>query len=991
MQFPFQPIIRIVIISCLLLSGIKVSATVYSAVQDSTENVETKFARERVSASSRREARRDRVAMRDRNVKRDSVPKIDTAVLRNNLVLEDSVVAADTLAAPLDSATLARNKAVADSIAYADSIAFEKSRRGGMIDHPVFSVAKDSIVEDFSSSRNMMYYYGDVSVKYGDMELKAEYMEYDVDKQTVFAAGVADSSGNITGKPEMTQAGKKYYMDNVFYNFNTRNARIKNMITDEDDAQLRGDNLTMKPDQSIDIKGGVYTVCDHEHPHFYLRMTRAKMETQPKQKTVFGWTYLVLGDVPLYPLMLPFGFVPKRPDRSSGILFPTFGEENARGLYMKDGGFYVVLGDYFDAAITASIYSKGSWSAQLSTRYKLRYKFNGSLDLTYSNDQTGEEGAADFFQTKNFSVKWNHAQDPKANPGTSFRASVNFSSPSSNKYNYQDVNEALNSQVSSSISYSKTWQKMSLSVNGLHSQNSRDSSYSITLPNVTFNVNRFYPFKRKNRVGGSKWYEDFSLSYNTSFQNKINFKASEVSDPDFWDKLQTGMSHKFTIGLPTFTILKYLTLSPNVSYSMNWYFSSQDKFYNPETNKVETVRTGQFEDFGITHNFSAGASLSTRIYGLFNFRRGNVKAIRHMVSPSINISYKPELGTYDNGYRVYNYTDINGLDKTVEYNKWAGGIGSPPGKGETGSIGLSIGNNLEAKVVDKADTTGLGTKKIKLIDNLSISGNYNFLADSMNLSKINISMNTNVLQKVNISGNLNLDPYGIDAKGKSINQFYVHQTGHLFRLTNASLSIGFSLSGEGKGKGNDGTSGAGGGQGSGGRGDRGSRGGGGNSGRPDRPGGRGGGVNMSSNTSYQHVFYHPVTGEYIPGGWYYYQNLNVPWSVSFNYSYSYSRSYQYTNEQLITKHNHNQTLSVNGQVRITKDLNINLTTGFDLTKMKLTTTQISATYDLHCFQISFSWVPIGQWSQWSFRIAAKASALADLLQYKKSSSEWDRN
>ncbi len=980
MQFPFPSIVRIAVIFCFLLVASKAGAEAYCVPQDSTAVMENRAFRNSVVGSGRN-VRPERLLQAEKAAHRDSIQAADT------LSLDDVVSLQDTIA-PVDSSVLAGNKAVADSIAYADSIAFEKSRRGGMIDYPVFSVAKDSIVEDFSTSRNMIYYYGDVSVTYGDMKLKAEYMEYDVDKQTVFAAGVADTSGNVKGKPEMTQGGKTYLMDNVFYNFNTRNARIRNMITDEDDAQLRGDNLTMKPDQSIDIKGGVYTVCDLDHPHFYLRMTRAKMETQPKQKTVFGWTYLVLGDVPLYPLMLPFGFVPRRPDRSSGILFPTFGEEDARGLYMRDGGFYIVLGDYFDAALTASIYSKGSWSAQLSTRYKLRYKFNGSLDLTYSNDQTGEKGAADFFQSTNFGVKWTHVQDPKANPGTSFRASVNFSTPSNNKYNYQDVNDALNSQIQSNISYSKTWAKMSLSVNGMHSQNSRDSSYSITLPNVTFNVNRFYPFKRKNRVGGAKWYEDFSLSYNTTFQNNIKFKASEIEDPDFWNKLQTGMSHKFTIGLPTFTILKYLTLSPNVSYSMNWYFSSQDKFYNPETNKVETVRTGQFEDFGASHNFSAGASLSTRIYGLFNFRRGKLKAIRHMISPSINLSYKPELGTYANGYRVYNYTDINGIDKSVEYNKWAGGIGAPPGKGETGSIGVTIGNNFEAKVVDKADTTGVGTKKIKLIDNLSLSGNYNFLADSMNLANIVVSMNTNVLEKVSISGSLSLDPYGIDAKGQRISQFNVHQTGHLFRLTSANVSIGFSLSGEGKGKGNDGATGAADGDQGGGRS---GRGGGNNSGRPDRPGGRGGGVNMSSNTAYQHVFYHPVTGEYIPGGWYYYQNLNVPWSVSFNYSYSYSRTYQYTNEQLIAKDNHNQTLSVNGQVRITRDLNINLTTGFDLNQMKLTTTQISATYDLHCFQISFSWVPIGQWSQWSFRIAAKASALADLLQFKKASSEWDRN
>ena len=857
-----------------------------------------------------------------------------------------------------------RAVAAADTLAVQDSLMKVDTARKGMLDMPAFSTAVDSVIEDFSSGRQMIYYYGEASVTYGDMKLTAEYMEYDVERQVVYAAGVADSAGVVKGKPEMTQGGKTYSMDNVFYNFKTNKARIKNMVTTEEDGVLRGENLNMMPDRSVNISGGKYTVCDADHPHFYLRMTKAKIETQPKQKTVFGPAYLVLADVPLYPLMLPFGFVPKRPERSSGILFPNFGEEASRGLFIKDGGVYFVMGDYFDIALTGSIYSKGSWNVNMSTRYKLRYKFNGNLDITYSNDQTGERGSTDFFQTKNFSVKWSHTQDPKAHPGTSFRASVNFSSPSNNQYNYTDINQALENQVSSSVSYSRTWSALSVSVNALHSQNSRDSSYAITLPNITLNVNRFYPFRRKNRVGPEKWYEQFALSYNTTLQNKINFKASEIRDPDFWEKMQSGMTHNFSIGLPTFTILKYLTLAPSVSYGMNWYFSSQSMYYNPETDEVETIRTGLFEDFGASHNFSASASLSTRLYGMFNFRRGKLKAVRHMVSPSLSISYAPEMGTRINGYRVYNYTDIYGVDHSVEYNKWSGGLYSPPSPGQTASLGFQIGNNLEAKVEDKKDTTGTGLKKIKLIDNLNISGSYNFLADSMKLSNINVNMTTNVLEKVSISAGMTLDPYAVDGQGRRYDRFNVTAVRgfRLVRLTNANVSLGFSIQGEGKGKGNDGS----------------------------LVGGGGGGVKVTGDSPvYTRVYYHPVTGEYIPGGWIYYLNPEVPWSLSFNYSYNYSKSYQFSNDQLIVRNNHTQTLNVTGQVRITKDLNLNLTSGFDITKLRLTTTQISATYDLHCFQISFSWVPIGQWKQWSFRINAKAAALADLLSYRKGTSQWD--
>ena len=872
-------------------------------------------------------------------------------------------VAQDTLRAVVADTLAAADSLAADGV-QADSLMTADTARKGMLEMPAFSTAVDSVIEDFSSGRQMIYYYGEASVTYGDMKLTAEYMEYDVERQVVYAAGVADTAGVVKGKPEMTQGGKTYSMDNVFYNFKTNKARIKNVVTSEEDGVLRGENINMMPDRSVNISGGRYTVCDAEHPHFYLKMTKAKIETQPKQKTVFGPAYLVLADVPLYPLMLPFGFVPKRPERASGILFPNFGEEASRGLFIKDGGVYFVLGDYFDVALTGSLYSKGSWNVNMSTRYKLRYKFDGSLDITYSNDQTGERGSTDFFQTKNFSVKWSHAQDSKARPGTSFRASVNFSSPSNNQYNYTDINQALENQVSSSISYSRTWSALSVSVNGLHSQNSRDSSYAITLPNITLNVNRFYPFRRKNRVGPEKWYEQFALSYNTTLQNKINFKASEVRDPDFWDKMQTGMTHNFSIGLPTFTILKYLTLAPSVSYGMNWYFSSQSMYYNPETDEVETIRTGLFEDFGASHNFSASASLSTRLYGLFNFRRGKLKAIRHMISPSLSVSYAPEMGTRLNGYRVYNYTDIYGVDHSVEYNKWAGGLYSPPSPGQTASLGFQIGNNLEAKVVDRKDTTGTGMKKIKLIDNLNISGSYNFLADSMKLSNINVNMTTNVLEKVSISVGMTLDPYAVDGQGQRYNRYNVTAVPgfRLVRLTNANVSLGFSLQGEGKGKGNDGS----------------------------LAGGGGGGVKVTGESpAYTRVFYHPVTGEYIPGGWVYYLNPEVPWSLSFNYSYNYSKSYQYSNDQLIVRNNHTQTLNVTGQVRITKALNLNLTSGFDITRLRLTTTQISATYDLHCFQISFSWVPIGQWKQWSFRINAKAAALADLLSYRKGTSQWD--
>jgi len=895
---------------------------------------------------------------RSRRLRRsEQVSKSDIRDLTDSLDINT-----DSLPALKDSALFVRDSiAKADSIFRQDSLAMLKK---SSLDAPAFTAARDSIIEDFSDGKKLIYYYGDVSVTYGNMKLTADYMEYDLNTSTLFARGTKDSTGVITGMPVMEQAGKSYEMEEVRYNFETNKARITNMVTQEQDGILHGKKIKMMPDRSINIANGRYTVCDCEEPHYYLHLSRAKVMTKPSQKTVFGPAWPVIADVPL-PLALPFGFIPDRPDRATGILFPSFGEEASRGFYLRDAGLYFVIGDYFDIAVTTDIYTLGSWAVDLNSRYKVNYKFNGNLSVTYSNDQTGEKGSSDFFQTKNFGVRWTHTQDSKARPGTSFSASVNFSSPSNSKYNSTSVTEALQNQISSSISYSKNWNgKVNLSINALHNQNSKDSSYSFTLPNVTFSVSRFYPFKRKNRVGKEKFYEKFSLGYNTAFQNRINFKASEFNKPGFWDKFQNGMTHTFQIGLPNFTAFKYINITPSVQYGMNWYFRKIEQEYNPETGVVEKIQGKAFGHFGTSHNYSGSISMSTRIYGLFNFgKHRKLQAIRHVVSPSLSASFSPEKGTYFNGYRTLTYTDRNGQVKTQDYNIYTGaGTGSPPGKGKTASLNFSLGNNFEAKVRDLTDTTGTGTKKIKLIDQLNFSTGYNFLAEQFKMNNISVTMSTSIFGKLGINASAQLDPYAmlVDAQhtsGQRINKFAITEGQGLARVNSASVSLSYSLSGDGKINGNDGGQQAGG----------------------------------TSTANYTRVFYHPVTGEYIPGGWLYYMNPNAPWSVNFNYSYSFRKGYQFANGKSSANNSHTQTLGVSGNVKLTPRLSMNLTTGFDLMALKMTTTQFSAQYDLHCFNIRVSWVPNGQWESWTFQISANAAALADLLKYKKSSSYWDNN
>lgn len=850
---------------------------------------------------------------------------------------------------------------VADSTSRADSLfLLDKSS----LTRPAFSGAKDSIRQDFSNGQRKMYYWGDVEVSYENIKLKADHMEYDMSTGTVYARGTYDSlAQEWKGQPEMTQGSQTFNMEEVRYNFNTRKARITNMITKEDDGILHGKNIKMMPDKSINITKGKYTVCDLEHPHYYLKLSSAKVVTKPSQKTVFGPAHLVVEDVDL-PIGIPFGFIPKRPDRATGLLMPSFGEENARGFYLRDAGMYFVLGDYFDMSLTGDYYTLGSWAANLNSRYMVKYKFTGNLAVNYSVDQTGEKGSTDFFQSKNFGVRWSHSQDSKAHPGTSFSASVNFSSPSNSRYNSHSVSEALQNQISSSISYSKNWNgKFNLSVNALHSQNSRDSSYTFTLPNITFSVSTFYPFKIKNRVGKERFYEKFALGYNTSIQNKINFKASEFGEPGFIDKFQNGVAHNFSIKLPDFTLFKYLNVAPNVSYGMNWFFRKSEAYFDPETNSVKTEMGKQFGTFGATHNYSGSLSMSTRIYGMYNFGKYHkIQALRHVVSPSVSMSFSPEKGKAFNGWRTFNYVDTLGVQKSYDYNIYQGQINSAPGKGKSATMSISLGNNLEAKVRDMKDTTGTGSKKVKILDQFNFSTGYNFLADSLKMNNVGLSMSTSIFGKLGINGNMNFDPYAINERGQRVNKYNLLETGVPLRLTNVSTSVSYSLSGKGTVKGNDGSKSS---------------------------GGDGGGSGNPADY-YRRIYYHPLTGEYIPGGWLYYTNPNVPWSLNFNYSFSMSRSYSYANNQLSKKDNYTQTLGVQGNIQLTPKMSVQAQSGWDFTAMKMTTTQFSFRYDLHCFNISVSWVPSGMYQSYSFLISANAAALADLLRFKKSTSYWDK-
>ena len=876
-----------------------------------------------------------------------------------------------------------------DSIAVVESMSPTDSilRRGSLM-FPIFSEAKDSIVEEFSNGERILHYYGDVTVKYDNLEIKSAYMVYNMESRTVYASGLEDSTGVLMGKPEMVENGQKYVMEEVHYNFDSKKAKIKNMRTKEADGFLHGDVLKKMPDNSINISGGTYTNCDlEEHPHFYVQLTTAK--TIPGKSTVFGPAYLVLADVPL-PLFLPFGFVPQQPSRTSGVLFPTFNEEATRGFSMKGLGYYFVLSDHFDFTVTGDFYTMGSWNAMVTSRYKKRYKYDGSLSLNYSTDKIGEKGVdLDYRELTNFSINWNHNQDVKARPGTTFRASVQISSPGNNLYNsHGDIQQGLQAAASSSISYSKAFANspFSLSANFLHSQNMRDSSYSFTLPNITFTMSRVYPFRGKNSIGKKRFYEDIAIGYTTDFNNRVSFKVSDLK-PDnntistllypqfFFDrpnfkvddnpgedamskllhKFQNGMRHNFSISLPSFSVFKHINVSPSVSYGMNWYFQRNNKFYNPNTQRVEDDVTDIFTNFGVTQTFSGSLSASTILYGMFNFPRSRIKAIRHMVTPTLSLSYTPDLVKSWNGFRTLDYIDRSEVEHSIQYNIYDGLMNPPPSTRQSATMSFGLSNNLEAKIFNKSDST---ERKVKLIDNLSLQGNYNFLAKKENnefaLSMINANMSTTVFGTLGLNFGASFDPYAVDSLGRRIPEFNVVREGvsKVARLTNASAAFSYTFSGKGA----------------------------------LQRGGRGG---SPAATAYQRVYIDPITGEQIPDGWVYYLSSENPWSINMSYSYSYSRSYETVQGKAKPIHNHIQTVQLTGQLKLGPDMDFTLRTGFDLSTMKLTTTSLEARYDLHCFHIAVNWVPIGRMQQWGFRIQANGSSLSDLLKFKKTTSAAD--
>ena len=802
---------------------------------------------------------------------------------------------------------------------------------------PVNYSALDSMI--ISADGKKAFLYNEAKLTYENIELTAYYIEFDLDTKEVYAEGLEDSTGVIIGKPNFQDGNETFESKTMRYNFETG----KGITTDVKSAQGEGfvhSDWTKKiSTEEYILRTGKYTTCDADHPHFYLHLTKAKVISN--KKIITGPAYMVLEDFPLYFPVLPFGYFPSSQTYSSGIIIPTYGEEQNRGFFLQDGGYYWAASQYFDASVRGDVYSKGSYALKFHTNYKLKYRFSGSFDFKFAKNKYGDFQAP----SKNFQIVWSHSQDSKANPSRTFSANVNFSTSGYDKENARSQQNYLSTQKSSSISYSKRWENspFSMSANLRHSQNSRDSTLSLSFPEMTITMSKIYPFKRKVKVGGTKWYEKFGISYSGNIKNSITAKEDEILEKSLVDDWKNGVRHSIPISLPNFNLFKYVNVSPSFSYNEKWYFRTIKKTYFAANQNFEGskpfIKTENVSGFKRSYDYSYSLGTSTNIYGNFTplNTESRIKGIRHKMTPSISFSYKPDFG--DPKYGFWKPYQLDEEGNIGYYDVFEGGVfGGSPGRGASGAISFSMSNNLEMKVLDLKDTTQTEDaktkyKKVKIIDNLSFNTSYNLIADSLNLSPININGRTTV-KGVSINFGTTLNPYLTvpDTVNNNINARVVHKYAwnnehgfkKLGRVTRAFLSFGMSFKSK-KGE-------------------------------------------KEAEENKKAI----EEDNLLPGSYINYSDFNIPWDFKFDYSFNYSRPNPYK------KANITQTLSLSGSVKLTDKWNIRGNTNYDIMAQEFSYTSFNLTRDLHCWTMSLNFVPFGFRRSYSFTISANSSMLADL-------------
>lgn len=854
-----------------------------------------------------------------------------------------------------------------------DTTATDSAKRKPGIDAPVDYECTDSLVYD--AETRLVHLYGKAQVKYMDMTLNAAKITMNMDSSMVRAAGERDTAGILQDKPVYSQGSDNYHSELMAFNFKTKKGYITNVETTQGDGFMQSQHSKRAADGTLYLEHAKYTTCDAKHPHFYLALSRAKV--RPGKESVFGPAYLVVADVPL-PLAVPYGFFPFNKKYSSGFIMPSYGDETSRGFYLRDGGYYFAINDYMDFKALGEIYTKGSWGLSAETNYRKRYRYNGNFYISFLRTVDGEKNMPDYAVTKSLKVQWTHSKDAKASPNTTFSARVNFASENYERSNLESMYNPLaytQSTRASSVSFSHTFPSIGLNIAGSTNltQSLRDSSVSMTLPDLSISLNRFYPFRRKHQAGKERWYEKISMSYTGSLSNSINTKEDKLFKSNLVKDWRNGMQHRIPIDA-TFQVFKYINISPQFSLRDIMYTNRVMRSWDETTQKEVADTTYGFYNL---YDWSLGVSANTTLYGFYKPWRklfgDKIIAVRHVFKPSVSFSYAPDFTSSHYGYqRTYVKTDANGEVSTVTYSPYSGGIYSYPSGTKQGMITMSVSNNVEMKVKSDRDTTG--ERKISLIDELYGALSYNMAAETRPWSNLNTRIRLKLTKNYTFSmaAVFATYAYAFDKNGRVVTSDRTEWSyGRFGRFQGMSQNLSYTFNNETLSK-------------------LFSR-------RSDRSTASNDETDTDTDTDAEDANIDPDLRNAKKGGKQKkqkakvdedgYLRFSLPWSftVSYGISMAEDRSKQINVRRMRYPYSFTQTMNFSGYMRIAEGWNISFTSGYDFNYHELSMTTASVSRDLHCFEMSCS-VVLRPYSSFNFTFRARANELADALKWDKRSS-----
>lgn len=854
-----------------------------------------------------------------------------------------------------------------------DTTAADSAKRKPGIDAPVDYECTDSLVYD--AETRLVHLYGKAQVKYMDMTLNAAKITMNMDSSMVRAAGERDTAGILQDKPVYSQGSDNYHSELMAFNFKTKKGYITNVETTQGDGFMQSQHSKRAADGTLYLEHAKYTTCDAKHPHFYIALSRAKV--RPGKESVFGPAYLVVADVPL-PLAVPYGFLPFNKKYSSGFIMPSYGDETSRGFYLRDGGYYFAINDYMDVKALGEIYTKGSWGLSAETNYRKRYRYNGNFYISFLRTVDGEKNMPDYAVTKSLKVQWTHSKDAKASPNTTFSARVNFASENYERSNLESMYNPLaytQSTRASSVSFSHTFPSIGLNIAGSTNltQSLRDSSVSMTLPDLSISLNRFYPFRRKHQAGKERWYEKISMSYTGSLSNSINTKEDKLFKSNLVKDWRNGMQHRIPIDA-TFQVFKYINISPQFSLRDIMYTNRVMRSWDETTQKEVADTTYGFYNL---YDWSIGVSANTTLYGFYKPWRklfgDKIIAVRHVFKPSVSFSYAPDFTSSHYGYqRTYVKTDANGEVSTVTYSPYSGGIYSYPSGTKQGMITMSVSNNVEMKVKSDRDTTG--ERKISIIDELYGALSYNMAAETRPWSNLNTRIRLKLTKNYTFSmaAVFATYAYAFDKNGRVVTSDRTEWSyGRFGRFQGMSQNLSYTFNNETLSK-------------------LFSR-------RSDRSTASNDETDTDTDTDAEDANIDPDLRNAKKGGKQKkqkakvdedgYLRFSLPWSftVSYGISMAEDRSKQINVRRMRYPYSFTQTMNFSGYLRIAEGWNISFTSGYDFNYHELSMTTASVSRDLHCFEMSCS-VVLRPYSSFNFTFRARANELADALKWDKRSS-----